>query len=342
MYRRLRWLLVPLLLGATFGAADDRFAVLEFFGRPSGAFCSAAGPAMRTLQRQMEGRAVLLEYDYDAFQYGRQERFWATGVSAGYLPLVMVGSGYRTSSGSVNYESVYRSMIDQELARPARAEVSAFWRRNGSTMRAYVEVLNLHDTPLEIDQEARIWLIAFENASIGVSTTWVRSTAHQYLPFDLAPGESAVAVIDTPSMTGVNWSLMGGLVIIEDRPGGRGSYDMLQATEAVPATVTAIPGSLVLSSYGSGAEVVLTGPHVLSWTASSNVSWIEVTPDSGDLPATPTLRVRPELVTQTETEGVVTFSATGDGMEFSATVSVTLGARLRRGARRVSPVRSSE
>ena len=117
MHCRLRWILVALLLGATFGAAEDRFAVLEFFGRPNGAFCSAAGPAMKALQRQMEGRAVLLEYDYDAFRYGRQERFWATGVSATYLPLVMVGSGYRTSSGSVNYESVYRSMINQELDR---------------------------------------------------------------------------------------------------------------------------------------------------------------------------------------------------------------------------------
>jgi hypothetical protein len=324
------------------GAAADRFAVLEFFGRPNGAFCSAAGPAMKSLQRQMEGRAVLLEYDYDAFRYGRQDRFWATGVSATYLPLVMVGSGYRTSSGSVNYESVYRSMINQELDRPARAEVSAFWRRNGSAMRAYVQVLNLDDAPLEIDDEARIWLIAFENTSIGVSTTWVRSTAHQLLPFDLAPGESAEAVIDTPSMAGVNWNLMDGLVIIEDRSGGSGPYDMLQAAEAIPSGLTAVPDSLVLSVNGSEAEVVLTGPHVLSWTASSNVPWIEVTPDSGSLPAVPTLRVRRELLARTEHEGIVTFSATGDGMEFSAAVNVTAGSLLRRGTRRVSPIQENE
>ncbi len=140
MGRRLRLVLISLLLGTTFGAADDRFAVLEFFGRPNGAFCSAAGPAMITLQSEMRGRAVLLEYDYDAFRFGRQNRFWASDASARYLPLVIVGSGYRTSSGAENYEPVYRSMINDELARPARATVSAYWRRVANTMRAYVEV----------------------------------------------------------------------------------------------------------------------------------------------------------------------------------------------------------
>jgi len=308
MGHRLRWLFLLLLLGAAFGAAEDRFAVLEFFGRPDGAYCSAAGPAMITLQSEMQGRAVLLEYDYDAFLYGRQDRFWATGASAMYLPLVMVGSGYHTSSGSVSYESAYSWMINHELARPARADVTAFWWRNGNTMRAYVEVLNLGATDLEIDKEASIWLIAYENASIGVSTTWVRSTAQQHLPYDLAPGESATAVIDSWPMTGVDWSRM-----------------------------TAAPDHLVLSSTGSGAEVVLTGPHVLSWTASSDVSWIEVTPSSGNLPAAPTLTVRRELRPRLETGGVVTFSATGDGMDFSATVNVRVGARHRRGARRVLP-----
>ena len=337
MGHRLRWLFLLLLLGAAFGAAEDRFAVLEFFGRPDGAYCSAAGPAMITLQSEMQGRAVLLEYDYDAFLYGRQDRFWASGASAMYLPLVMVGSGYHTSSGSVSYESAYRWMINHELARPARADVTAFWWRNGNTMRAYVEVLNLGATDLEIDKEASIWLIAYENASIGVSTTWVRSTAQQHLPYDLAPGESATAIIDSWPMTGVDWSRMAGLVMIEDQPGSCGSYDMLQATEALPAGLTAAPDHLVLSSTGSGAEVVLTGPHVLSWTASSDVSWIEVTPSSGNLPAAPTLTVRRELRPRLETGGVVTFSATGDGMDFSATVNVRVGARHRRGARRVLP-----
>lgn len=340
MLCRLRWLFMLLLVGPVFTAAEDRLAVLEFFGRQGCSICSSAGPALTSLQHEMQGRAVLLEYDYDGFPYGRQDRFWASGASATYLPLVMVGSGYRTTSGSVNFEPVYRSMIDDELTRPVRAAVSAFWHRTTSTMRAYVQVLNLGDTDLEIDQEAAIWLIAYESSSVGHSTTWVRSTALRYLPFDLAPGESAEVVFDSPPMSGVDWNQMAGLVMVEDRPGGQGSYDMLQATEALPAGLTAAPDDLLMSPNGSCAEVVLKGPHVLSWSAVSNVPWIEVTPSSGDaLPATVTLTVGAELRPPLETEGVVTFSATGDGMDFSTTVSVKMGARLRRGARRVVPLR---
>jgi len=246
MGHRLKLVLILLLLGAAIVTADDRFAVFEFFGRPNGAYCSGAGPAMITLQSEMRGRAVLLEYDYDVFRSGRQDRFWASGASAAYLPLVMVGSGYRTSSGEENYESVYRSMINEELDRPARATVSAYWRRAANVMRAYVEVSNLGDTDLEIDQEAAIWLIAYENASTGVSTTWVKSTAHRYLPFDLAPGETATAVIDTPAVSVANWNRMAGLVLVEDRPGGVGAYDMVQAAEALPADLSAAPDHLVM------------------------------------------------------------------------------------------------
>jgi hypothetical protein len=340
MSHRLKWLSLPLLLGAVFAAAEDRLAVLEFFGRQGCSICSSAGPTLMSLQHEMRGRAVLLEYDYDAFLHGRQDRFWASGASATYLPLVMVGSGYRTSSGPVSFDSIFRSMINDELARPVRATVSGFWLRDTDTMRAYVEVLNLGDTELEIDQEAAIWLIAFENASVGHSTTWVRSTAQRYLPFDLAPGESATVVIDSPPMSDVDWSRMAGLVVIEDRPGGAGAYDMLQATEALPAGLTAAPDSLEVGWHGPGSEVLLTGPHVLSWSATSDVPWIEVSPSSGDLPATATLAVSSEMRPRLESEGVVTFSATGDGMAFSATVSVTVdGPHHRWGVRRISPRR---
>ena len=337
---RLRLVLISLLLGTTFAAANDRFAVFEFFGRPDGAFCSAAGPAMITLQSEMQGRAVLLEYDYDWFLYGRQDRFWASGASARYLPLVMVGSGYHTSSGAVDYEPAYRWMINAELARPARGAVSAYWRRAANAMRAYVEVRNLGATDLEIDHDAAIWLVAYENASTeGVSTTWVRSTAQRYLPYDLAPGEAATVIIDTPAMTGVDWSRMAGLVLLEDRPGGGGAYDMVQAAEALPADLSATPDHLVMSPYRPVAEVVLTGPHVLSFSASSDVPWIEVTPSSGTVPSTVTLTLRPELRPASATEGSVSFAATGDGMAFSTTVSVTVGAQSRRAGRRVRPVR---
>jgi hypothetical protein len=338
MGRKSRWLCLPLLLAAVQAAEGERLAVLEFFGRLGCSICASAGPALTSLQHEMEGRAVLLEYDYDGFPFGRQDRFWASGATATYLPLVMVGSGYRTTSGPVDFEPVFRSMINDELARPVRAAISAFWRRNGNTVRTYVDVQNLGDTELEIDHEAGIWLITYENSTIGHSTTWVRSTAFRYLPFDLVPGESVTDVIDSPPMSGVNWDRMAGLVIVEDRAGGSGAYDMLQATQALPAALSASPDILEMDRHGPAGEVVLTGPHVMSWSATSDVSWIEVTPSSGELPATVTVTLHPELEPQIENDGMVTFSATGEGMEFETSVHVSVsGLRRRSGFRRSAP-----
>jgi hypothetical protein len=328
-----------LLLGAAVATAEDRLAVLEFFGRQGCSICSSAGPALRSLQHEMEGRAILLEYDYDRFRIGRQERFWAS-ASATYLPLVMTGSGYRTTSGRVDFERVYRSMIDDELARPVRGAVTAYCRRTGSVMRAYVEVLNLGDTNLEVDNDAAVWLVAYENSTVGHSMTWVRSTAYRFLPFDLASGESTTMVIDSPPMSGVDWNRMACLVMLEDRPNGLGAYDMLQATEALPAGLVATPGALDFDRSESEFEVVLTGPQVLEWSATSSAEWIEVEPSSGQLPASVTVSVRHGLRPWSEQEGSVTFSAIGDDMEFETTVEVTVsGPHPRRNVRRAGPIR---
>jgi len=339
MGHRLKWVLAPLLLSAALGAAEDRLAVLELFGRPGCGNCEAAGRAMTALQSEMGGRAILLGYDVDSFRVGRLDRFLASEPTAEYLPLVMVGSGYRTSSGAVDYEAVYRSMINEELARPPRAAVFAYWRRVGDAMRTYVEVRNLGATDLELDREAAIWLIIYENTSIGVSSTWVIATGKRYLPYDLAPGETATMIMETPPMPGIDWNQMIGLVLVEDRPDPVGAYDMAQAAEVLPADLSTEPDHLVMSPYRPTAEVVLKGPHVLSWSAASDVPWIEVTPSSGTVPTTVTLTLRPELRPPSETEGSVSFTATGDGMSFSTTVRVAAGAQVRRSGRRVRPVR---
>jgi len=328
---------VLILLWAVAAAGEDRLAVLEFFGRPHGAFCSAAGPAMISLQSEMRGRALLLEYDFDAFPSGRVDRFWATGVPAQYLPLVMVGCGYRTSSGSVNYEPVYRNMINDELARPPQAAVTAYWRRVGNGMRVYAQVTNTGTRNLTEAEETAIWLISWENARIGVSGTWVRKTAQHRLTGVLNPGETATAVITTSPLHFVDWDRIACLAMVEHRPGGTGRYDMLQAAEAVPAGFTAVPDQLVMNSRQRVAEVALEGPHVLAWTASSSVPWLEPSPASGTGPATVTVTLLPDLRPSTAVTGSVSFEAAGDGMAFTETVDVTVGMTVRRPARRVVP-----
>lgn len=340
MRERVTPLLIVLVLGTGVGLAADRFAVLEFFGRPTGGYCSAAGPAMITLQREFAGRAVLLEYDYDRFREGgRLARFWATGVSADYLPLVMVGSGYRTSSGSADYERVYRSMLEAELARAPRAAVTAYWRRAGNALRAYVRLANPGPEDLLVSRDAGIWVLAYEDdVDEGVSETWVRSTAVWHLPYNLEPGEQLTTVIDTPSVFGVDWARLAGLVMVDDLLPGSAVYDMAQAAEALPAGLSVSPDRLLLSAAGSSASIDLAGPHVLAWSASSDVPWLDLAPDSGSVPASVTLSLRPELRPPTATAGTVTFVATGDDMSFSTTVSVLVGAQHRRATGRLRPL----
>lgn len=342
MYHRLTFVAALLLCSPTVALALDRFAVLETFGRPHGTYCSAAGPALISLQHELDGEAVLLEYDFDVFTDGRVDRFWATGTSASFLPLVMVGSGYRTSSGPVDYENDYSGMIQDELARSPRAEVTAYWRRSANIVRSYVMVRNTRSSPLLVAEEAAVWVIVYEEAPIGVSNTWVRSTMRRRLFTDLAPGEIVAATIDVPSSSIADWDRMACVVLIEDRPGGNGRYDMLQAAEAAPASLTVEPAELVVTPTSPTAEILLEGPHVLEWTATVDVPWLEIEPASGTLPSTPVVRLKPELRRPWENSATVSIYADGDSMSFQAWVDVSFGARARRGEARSNPGRKSK
>lgn len=337
MRHRLTRTLVALLLGgAAAAAAEERLAVLEFFGRIGCGNCAAAGQAISTLQRQYAGRAVLLEYSYDAFLVGRQDRFWATGVSANFLPLVMVGSGYQTSSGHADYYSEYSGLITLDRLREPEAEVTAFWRRVGASVRSYVTVRNTRVRRLRVDEQAAVWAVVFERARIGVSDTWVRSTTRHALAADLRTDESVDLVVDAPGASLADWNRAAVVVMVEERPGGA-RFDMLQAALAEPAALGLEPGQVVLSPASRTVQVAIGGPHVLSWTAASEVPWLEVSPSAGEVPGTATVTYRPELRPPGELTGAVVIGAAGDGMAFSERLEVALAGQVRHGGGRRVP-----
>jgi hypothetical protein len=327
-----------LLLLAVVAAAEDRLAVLEFFGRPTGQYCRDGGPAMIALQQSMAGRAVLLEYHYDYFPTGRIDRFWAAQPNATYLPLVMVGSGYRTSTGQVDYQPAYQAMLNAELARLPQAEVTAFSRRVGSALRLYVRAVNRRTAALTPADSPAIWAIAWENGRIGVSDTWVRAAARYALTAALEPGAAVTAVVNTSSFSPVDWNQVTSLVLLEHRPGGVGKYDMLQATIARPAALTVTPGELALGPDSPSAQVALDGPHVLAWTATADVPWLQVTPSGSGLPATATVSLVSAALPAAGGTGTVRFDASGDGLEFSASVTVTAPGQARPIRRRLRSV----
>jgi hypothetical protein len=324
----MRRTLIPALLvaGACAGTAlcQDRLAVLEFLARQS-TYCIAGAPAVITLQEEMAGRAVLLEYDFDApLATGRFQCYRAADPYGGYLPLVMVGSGFRTSSGPVDYEPVYRGMIEQELARAPDAAVTAYSRRQGNALRLYVEAENRTGAALGPANESAIWVIVWENGRIRLTNTLVRSVVKSPLAASVPPGGRVTAIVDTPTIAGVNWQHVESLALLERRTAVGARFDMLQATVAQAASLSVSPAQVALSRTAAAADVALAGPHALAWTAQPESAWLEVVPAGGSLPATATVRTVAGAMPPPGSVGTVRFDAAGDGMAFSAAVTVTV------------------
>jgi hypothetical protein len=220
-------------------------------------------------------------------------------------------------------------MLDAELARPPQAEITAFSRRVGNALRLYVRAVNRRAAALTSADGPAIWVIAWENGRIGVSDTWVRAAARSAIAAPLDPGATVTATVNTVAFTPTNWSQVAALALVEYRPGGAGKYDMLQAAVARPATLTASPGELGLAPSSASAEVALDGPHVLAWTAAADVPWLQVTPSGSGLPATATISLVSAALPAAGGTGAVRFDASGDGMEFSTTVTVTAPGQAR-------------
>jgi hypothetical protein len=321
---------------AGFALGEERLGVFEFFGRTGGAYCQGAAPAVNTLQNEMAGRAVLLEYPYDNFTSGRVDRWWAgyTGSPSVFLPLVMVGSGLQVDHGPVDYYNRYKAMLNAELARAPAAAMRVWSRRVGDGLQVYVRATNLSGVPLTLQNAASFWVIVWEDKQIGLTRTWVRATATRPLPASLQPGETTTATIDVPSLGAVDWQRLRALALLEHRPGGTGRYDMLQAAIAEPAEIEVAPAQITLSASQPSATVALDGPGILSWSASPQVAWLQASPAGGGFPGTCVVSlVGTPPAGQT---GSVRFTAAGSGMTTSTTLTVTTQHRTSRIRRHLS------
>ena len=327
MHSAMRWVGIAAVVCGSAAEAQERLAVFEFLARQS-TYCIAGAPAVITLQGEMQGRAVLLEYDFDAGSTaGRYQCYRAADPYGGYLPLVMTGSGFRTSSGPVNYEPIYRGMIEQELARAPEAAVAAYSRRQGDALRVYVEAENRSGAALTPESRAAIWVIAWENARIRLTDTWVRAAVRSPIGVSVAAGERITAVVETPALTGVSWERIESLAMVERRTAAGGRYDMLQAAVSRPAALLVSPGQVTMPRSAASAEIELAGPHALAWTAEPDSPWLEVVPASGTVPTTATVRAVVAALPAGTVTGHVRIDAIGDGMVFTASVTVTVEGR---------------
>jgi hypothetical protein len=319
-----RYAILVLLVSSSL-YADERLGVLEFFARGSGAYCIAAAPSILALQQEMQGRALVLEYPYDAFSTGtRVKRFFDSFsgcVSCGIaLPLVVVGSGFDVAEGPVEYAVRYRSMLEADLARPPGAAIQAWSRRSGNGIQVFATVTNTSGVLLPAASQPTVDLLVWEDARIGLTNTFMRGTQSELLSGDLAPGESRNVTFDAAWLNPSDWQRVRSAVLFDNRPQGT-KWDMLQAAVTKPVGLSADPTSLTLSAAQPEITVTLAGPHVLTFSATSDVDWLSVTPPTGAVPARAAIRLVGSP--PAGASGTVRFAATGDGMDLAASVVVT-------------------
>jgi hypothetical protein len=136
----------------------------------------------------------------------------------------------------VDYHAVYSGMVDQELARPPEAEIIASYARVGDRIRADIGLTNLSGVPLSVERnEAAVHLIVYEDRHVGQTGRIVRAAPWAEITTELAPSGTMTLTLETPDLSGVDWSKLHVIALADYRPGGEsGPYNMLQAAIASP------------------------------------------------------------------------------------------------------------
>jgi len=282
---------------------------------------------------------VFLEQDVDFPMGKRIDRWWAAYASGGtvYLPLVMMDSGHQVSSGSrADYKAAYRPLVNSELARPPKAEIEAYARQVGIRLRVYARVVNGTGTVLSSNgNNATVHALVWEDVRAGVTGRIVRAAPWTGISPEVASAGEFTATLETPNLPSVDWNALHAVVLADYAPGGT-AYDMLQAAFAAPADLSVDPGTTTLAIDANHPEdrsvpLRLRGPYVLSWTATPDVNWLAVTPESGGIAVQPAVHIAAGRLAPGWQEGRVSVQATSDdGMSFSQTAAIRafLGPRV--------------
>ncbi len=206
------------------------------------------------------------------------------------LTWVVVDSGrlhHRGAETTPEAYETYTAMIDDALARPATAEINAFWWLDGSSVKVSATVKNNSAVTLTTGNNAGVYAIVKENGvKYETHTTYQPGIAAAKTAISsLAPGETDTFEIEVPDVDPTDWSKVEIIVLVDYQTAPGEHYDQLQAAIATKALdvhpdyhlfflddgVTSVPGftSVVLGNQG------------LAWTASSNQTWLSLNPSSG-------------------------------------------------------------
>ena len=265
----------------------------------------------------------------------RKSRFWAAfDASSAYFPLISVDSGHQCMDGySPTLYEDYQSMVDAELARPPQAEISAVQSRVADHLQFKVTIKNTSGVTLSsAANSATVHVIVYEDARVGVTGRFVRAAPFLAIETPLANNASASFSLETPELSGVDWTKLHAVALVDYRPGGHsGPYDMLQAAMAFGSFFTVQPTSLaflvdVSSPVDQFRAIRFSGePAALTWTASVTTPWLAVTPAAGALSDVLTVQVIASLLPPgTQHSATLTLAATAPGLIYQIDVPVTV------------------
>ena len=282
-------------------------------------------------------RVVFLAHTWDDAG-ARQLRAWAAHPGDAYFPIILVSSGHAVFTGPTSPYSTYRSMIESDLARPASGELEAWWQRQGSDVVVWATLRNAGAVSLSTAANvAALTAMVYEPIYEFPFQDPVRGTVTVSLTAPVDPGATAQLQARVAAPAVADWSRAAVVALVDYRPAATtGAYDVVQAARAVPAGLDVAPTEIaVVVVPGASAPVerslALSGPSVLTWTASADASWLEIDPAAGTLPAAPVVRVRPDRLPAGSVAATVTLVASGAGMSFAHSVPVRVStARLLR------------
>jgi len=230
----------------------------------------------------------------------------------------MVDSGNQINNGYVDFYSAYKAMVDAALARPAQAEIQAYWWRTGNKVGFYVQVKNLSTVILSSwTNSATVHAIVYEDAHVKVTNRFARAAVGIDIS-DLAPNATATFKLETSDLSDVNWDNLHFVVLVDYRPSGSaGAFDILQAAAALPITApfTAQPDTLTFMVDPTDlstppALVNFQGPDFVNWTAISSAPWLTTTPSSGPITTQSTISVIKNNLSTGWQQGNITFTTT--------------------------------
>ncbi len=263
---------------------------------------------------------VFLEYNVNGSFYSRSSRWWqASGQDYASLPMVMVDSGNQYEDGYLDYQTVYKGMVDTSMVRPPQAALEAYAWRDGNKVGFYALVNNFSGVTLSPANHATIHGIVYEDIHAGATDRYVRAAVSTAIT-NLEPLGVSTFSMETSDLEGVNWDKLHYIVLVDYTPlDPAGAYDMLQAVQAtlIPAPFAVDPISVSFcvapeNPYDPTMTLNLTGAGFLEWSALADVPWLTIVPDSGTVPTQPVITASISQLPPGVSQGTITFT-TVDG-----------------------------